>query len=63
MTHKKFVAKKLFIIYTDIREILKHMLEYFIPEDKEDCDTDNHKLARIPSKEPVNTADDKDFIL
>ena len=37
------------------------MLEYFTPEDKEDDDTDNHKLARI--QVPVDTADDKDFIL
>jgi len=39
------------------------MLEYFKPEDKEYDDTDNHKLARIKSQEPVNTAEDKDFTL
>jgi len=39
------------------------MLEYYTREDKEDDDTDNHKLDRIQSQEPVDTADDKDFIL
>jgi hypothetical protein len=47
----------------DISETLKHMLEYLTREDKEDDDTDNHKLARIQSQEPVDTADDKDFTL
>ena len=47
----------------DLSETLKHVLEYFIPEDKEDGDTDNHKLARIQSQEPVDTAYDKDFTL
>jgi len=47
----------------DLTETLKHMLEYFTPEDKEDDDTDNHRLARIQSQEPVDTADDKDFTL
>jgi len=39
------------------------MLEYFTPEDKEDDDSDNHKLAGIQSQEPVDTADDKNFTL
>jgi hypothetical protein len=47
----------------DLSEILTHILEYFIPEEKEDGDTDNHKLARIISQEPVDTTDDKVFTL
>ena len=47
----------------DLSETLKRMLEYFTPQDKEDYDTDNHKLARIQSQEPVDTANDKDFTL
>ena len=47
----------------DLSETLEHMLEYFTPEDKEEDDTDNPKLARIQSQEPVDTADDKDFTL
>jgi len=34
----------------DLSETLKHMVEYFIPEDKEDDDTDNQKLTRIHSQ-------------
>jgi hypothetical protein len=45
----------------DIREALQHMLDYFAPEDKDNDDTDFHKLARSQSQEPMNTADDKDF--
>ena len=37
-------------------ETLKHMLEYFTPEDKEDDDSDNHKIAKIQSQEPVDTS-------
>ena len=47
---------------TDLSETLKHTLEYFTTEDKEDDDTDNHKLAKIPQV-PVDTADDKDITL
>jgi len=47
----------------DTRETLKHMLEYFIPEDKENDDTDCHKQARTQSQEPVDTANDKDLTL
>ena len=46
-----------------LSEILKHTLEYFTPEDKEDDVSDNHKLVRIKSQEPIETDDDKDFIL
>ena len=47
----------------DIRETLQHMLEYFVPEDANNDDTDFHKQARTQSQEPVDTADHKDFIL
>jgi hypothetical protein len=48
---------------TDLSETIKHMLEYFTPEDKEDDDTAYHRLARTQSQDPVDTADDKDFTL
>jgi hypothetical protein len=47
----------------DISETLKHMLEYFAPEDTENDDTDFHKQARTQAQEPVDAADDKDFTL
>lgn len=47
----------------DLSETLKHMLEYFTLDDKDDDDTDNHKLSRLQSQEPLDTADDKDFTL
>jgi hypothetical protein len=37
------------------------MIEHFTPEDKEDDDTDHHKLARALARESVDTADDKYF--
>jgi ribonuclease HI len=45
----------------DMRETLQLMMEHFTPEDKEEDDTDYHKLARAQAREPSNTADDKDF--
>jgi hypothetical protein len=47
----------------DLSETLKHMLEYFTPEDKEDDDTAHRRLARTQSQDPVDTADDKNFTL
>jgi hypothetical protein len=47
----------------DIRETLQLMLEYFVPEDNDNDDTDFHKQARTQSQEPMDTADDKDFTL
>jgi len=46
---------------SDLSETLKHMLEYFTPEDKEADDTDNHKLARLQFQELLDTVDDKEF--
>jgi hypothetical protein len=45
----------------DMRETLKLMLEHFTPEDKEEDDTDHHKLDRARAREPAVTFDDKDF--
>jgi hypothetical protein len=39
------------------------MLEYFTPGDKENDDTDHHKLARTQAQESVDMASDKDFTL
>jgi len=39
------------------------MLEHFTPEDKEEDDTDCHKLARAQAREPADTAEDKDFTI
>ena len=50
------------LLTADLSEALKHKLEYFTPEDKDD-DTDNHTLSRIQSQEPVNMVDDKYFTL
>jgi hypothetical protein len=47
----------------DIRETLRHMLEYFVPEDKNNDNIDFHAQARTQSQEPMDTADDKDFTI
>ena len=47
----------------DIRETLQHMLEYFVPEDKDNDDTDFHTQTRTQSQEPVDTAYHKDFTI
>jgi hypothetical protein len=47
----------------DIREKLQHMLEHFLPEDKENDDTEYHTQDRLQSQVPVNTADDKIFTI
>ena len=45
----------------DLTVTLQLMLEHFTPEDKEDDDTDYHKLARARAREPMDTADDEHF--
>jgi hypothetical protein len=45
----------------DLREPLQLMLEHFTPDDKEDNDTELHKLARAQALEPADTDDDTDF--
>jgi len=36
------------------------MMEHFTLEDKEEDNTDHHKLARAQAREPADTADNKD---
>jgi hypothetical protein len=45
----------------DLRETLQFMLEHFTPDDKEEDDTELHKLARAQALEPADTDDDIDF--
>jgi hypothetical protein len=45
----------------DLSETLQLMLEHFTPEDKEEDDTELHKLARAQALEPADTDDDIDF--
>jgi hypothetical protein len=47
----------------DIHETLKHMLDYFTPEDRETDNTDYHKLVRTQTQDPAETADDKYFTI
>jgi hypothetical protein len=47
----------------DLKETLQLMLEHFTPEDKEEDDTELHKLARAQAFEPPDTEDDKDFTI
>lgn len=47
----------------DTRETLQHMLENFVPEDKDNDDTEYHTQARLQSLEPVDTDDDKEFTI
>jgi len=58
-TQKTTLRKPDGSLIADLNETLKHMLEYFTPEDKEVDDTDNHRLARIQSQEPVDRADEE----
>jgi hypothetical protein len=37
------------------------MLEHFTPDDKEEDDTEFHKLARAQTLEPADTDEDIDF--
>jgi len=45
----------------DLHETLKHMLEYFVPDDNQKDDSNFHKQARILSQDPIDTGDDKEF--
>jgi hypothetical protein len=45
----------------DLRETLQLMLEHFTPDDKEDDDTELHKLARDYASEPAGIDGDTDF--
>ena len=39
------------------------MMEHFTPEDKEEDDTELHKLVRANTLEPPDTEDDKEFTI
>jgi hypothetical protein len=45
----------------DLSDTLQLMLKHFIPNDKEEDDTELHKLARAQAFEPADTDDDIDF--
>ena len=47
----------------DIRETLQHMMEHFVPEDRDNDDTAYHTQARLQTQEPVDTTDDKEFTM
>jgi hypothetical protein len=51
------------ILTADIRETLKHVLDYFTSEDKKTDVTDYHKLVRSQTQDPADTADDKYFTI
>jgi len=44
-----------------LRETLQLMLEHFTSDDKEEDDTELHKLARAQALEPADTDDDINF--
>jgi hypothetical protein len=46
---------------TDTRSTIKHMLEHFVPDDREDSDSELHAIIRKETQEPLETADDKVF--
>ena len=45
----------------DTVSTVKHMLDYFAPEDNEANDSAEHRLIRKLTKEPMDTEDDKSF--
>jgi hypothetical protein len=40
---------------------MKHMMEYFLPEDNESSDSAHHKFIRQLAAEPLDTLDDEEF--
>jgi hypothetical protein len=46
---------------SDIENTIKHMMEYFIPEDNESSDSAHHKFIRQLTVEPLDTLDDEEF--
>jgi len=46
---------------TDTRSTIMHMLEHFVPDDREDSDSKLHRKIRKEIQEPTDTADDKAF--
>jgi hypothetical protein len=48
---------------TDLQETLTYMLQHFTPEDNQNDDTEYHKQVRTKSQDPIDMADDKEFIV
>ena len=46
---------------TDMDNTMRHMLEYFIPDDNEESDSELHKRIRREVKEPIYTDEDTPF--
>ena len=46
---------------TDTRNTIMHMLENFVPDDREDSDNELHRKIRKEIQKPPDTADDKVF--
>jgi len=46
---------------TDTRSTIMHMLENFVPDDREDSDSELHRKIRKEIQKPPDTADDKAF--
>ena len=48
--------------YTTVtRSTIMHMLEHFVPDDREDSDSELHRKIRKKIQEQTDTADDKAF--
>lgn len=45
----------------DIVSTMKHMMEYFLPEDNESSDSAHHKFIRQLAAEPLDTIDGEEF--
>jgi hypothetical protein len=46
---------------TDTRSTIMHMLEHFVPEDREGSDNELHRKIRKEIQAPPDTADDEAF--
>ena len=46
---------------TDTRSTMMHMLEHFVPDDREDSDNKLHRKIRKVVQEPPDTVDDKAY--
>ena len=45
----------------DIKSTLKHMLDYFVPDDSLETDNEHHKEIRKQAEKSTETSDDMDF--
>lgn len=46
---------------TDVRSTVKHVLEHFAADDREDSDNDLHRKISKEIQEQIDTAEDKPF--